>query len=502
MTFSELISRFSVKHFKYLLGCAGTLCLKIILTNLLISFDLSLGMSYLIVHVVTLLYSFFYHSRITFSLKKVNFGHFLKFVFAVIILKVADYLLVVKTSDWLGGLFDTDTQSFVGRTVISIMILVISGLIFVARYFLYKYVYRTPSEEQLRDNARYYTGAAQKVYCGYASQAEYRKNAASGGIVSACLIELLKTGQVEGCLVYKLQNQDGKFEVKPIIAVSEQDVLECQGSLYMYFPPISPEVLSLIREFSGRLAIVGLPCGISAFRKKCETDDALNNKIACTIGLFCGHTSNRKLLDTLLQKKGISQDSIEKFSFRKGLWRGRSQVLLNNGTTIEYPSWHYNLYQNLFVYSHRGCLNCGDHFAEKADISVGDVWMKEFKSKEVKHSAFAARTDKGANLVKTLQESQTITATEKDERFLFRANKRAAVFHKASKAKRLAGKFWKIHIASPPGARAARINEIFAALIFTGMYKWSVSKYAQWIFSVPRSILWFILVLAKLLTNF
>ena len=297
--------------------------------------------------------------------------------------------------------------------------------------------------------------------------------------------------------------QDNRLSVKPLIATTEDEILSCQGSIYIYFSPLSSEVMAMIRDFPGKLAVVGLPCAISALKKMCAKDGSvLLNKIEYMIGLFCGHTSQKILLNSVLQKKNINECDIDKFSFRKGNWRGGTVIKLKDSSKLSFPSWHYNLYQNLFVYSKPGCLRCSDHFAENADISVGDIWLKEFKSKQIKHSIFAARTEKGLELIRSMQKTNKINATPADSELLFKANKRAAIFHKATRAKEIVGKFWGIKIKRANNARPVRVNELLAAFIFLGMYRLSESRYSGIIFRLPHVCLWIILIVAKLLTNF
>ncbi|MHC4130733.1 MAG: Coenzyme F420 hydrogenase/dehydrogenase, beta subunit C-terminal domain [Planctomycetota bacterium] len=421
---------------------------------------------------------------------------------AVLTLKVFDYILVIKTNGWLEQSYNIKSNSLLNHVVISLAVVSVSVVIFVIRYYLYNRIF-DDSKYSLSDKYEYYTGPLKAVYYGHASSPKHYNNAASGGIVSACMIELLNSGKVDGCLLYKLTMQADRLSVVPVIATTEDEVLSCQGSIYIYFSPLSPEVMSLVRNFPGKLAVVGLPCAISALRKKCAKEGSvLLHKIEYMIGLFCGHTSQKKLLDSVLQKKDIKECDIAAFSFRQGKWRGRTFVQLKDSSELSFPSWHYNLYQNLYVYSKPGCLRCSDHFAENADISTGDIWIKKFKSKEIKHSIFVARTQKGLDLIRSTQNTNRINAAQANGELLFRANKRAVIFHKATRAKEIAGKFWGIKIKKANNARPARFNEILAALIFLGTYKLSESRYSNVIFKLPHIFLWIILIVVKLLTNF
>jgi coenzyme F420-reducing hydrogenase beta subunit len=492
---------FSDRGVRYFTGCALSVLIKVALTNLLVFFLLPVEFSYLLVHVVILFYSFLYHGHVTFPGGGVTVRHFFKFTFAVILLKVVDYFLVVKAAVWFEGTAGDGRSALAVHTLISLAVVVVSGLIFVVRYFLYRYIF-TDAAEDASSKYEYYTGPVRGVYCGYSSRADQRDEAASGGVVSACMIELLKSGRVDGCLLYRLENIDGKLEVVPVIASSEEEVLSCQGSIYIYFPPINGDVVSMVKGFEGRVAVVGLPCGIAGWRKKMEMDSELADKIEILVGLFCGHTSRKILLERVFEKKGIDEGEVRRFRFRMGLWRGESWVEFADGRELRFSSKEFTVYQNLFVHSHPGCLRCVDHYADQADVSVGDIWLREFKGKGIKHSVFAARSDKGVELVDKMVSEGVLEAGEVDLRLMYRANKRAAVFHKASSAKAVAGKLYGIGIKRAADARPVRWNELLAAIIFVGMYKLSESRYSALIFKLPRGVLWVVLAAGKLLTNF
>lgn len=353
-----------------------------------------------------------------------------------------------------------------------------------------------------KDKYRYYLGPTDKIFCGYSKNARILSNCASGGIVSTVFMWLLENNIVDGCLVYSLCCSGKTFTVTHKIVTSSEDLITSGGSIYMDFAAITRSILDEVRNFQGKIAVVGLPCSINALARLKAKDEVLNKKIVFTLGLFCGHTSKRSLIETVLQRKDVNLKEIEGFSFRKGLWRGNAEVLLKSGDKIRFPSTHFTTYQNLFVDAPDRCLRCQDHYAENADLSTGDIWKKEFKKSKFKHSIFTTRNTRATKILEQILDDGQLHIVVANKKLLFQANKRAAVFHKAIRARALVGKLFGYKIPVPRTALSPRINEIVAAFIVFPFIKLSGSSFRNVIFAVPRKFLYVVLLFFKLLTNF
>lgn len=114
-------------------------------------------------------------------------------------------------------------------------------------------------------NPRKYMGNFLACYMGYANDEIIRKDAASGAVVSAILINLLENGIIDGALVSKQVMQNGEIGVKTFIAKSKQEILDCRTSIYMDFP--LAKSFKKILDFEGKVAVVALPCHFKALDK-------------------------------------------------------------------------------------------------------------------------------------------------------------------------------------------------------------------------------------------
>lgn len=348
----------------------------------------------------------------------------------------------------------------------------------------------------------YYTGTVDCLFCGHAADPGICDNAASGGIVTGLLGGMLARGEIDAALVWKLEIENGAMRAVPVFARSPEELAAAQGSIYFAFPPLGAELMRRIRLFDGRLAVVGLPCAVSALRCIMAKDPELKTKIVLLIGLFCGHTSRPGLIDAVLARKGVDRSKLALFRFRRGLWRGEAEAVMSDGTRFRWPTAYYNLYQNLFIQCHAPCLSCFDHFAEEADLSCGDVWMRKHRNDKVKHSVVAGRTEAGTAALEWARDAGELLLQPEPPALLFDSNRRAAVFHKAVRARSLVGRWVGLRIPVPESARPARWNELLAAAMIVPLYRFSIGRYGKVLYRLPRIVLKGWLYGFKALTNF
>ena len=161
---------------------------------------------------------------------------------------------------------------------------------------------------------QYYIGIVRNCYLGYSNDLEIRKHAASGGIASTLLIYLMESGRIDGAVTSRLKLDGDAISGKSYIAGCREEILSSGGSIYSNVSPLS---LDRIKEFPGKLAIVGLPCYINKYNRLSKKHKVLEDKITLKIGLFCGHNSRKDLINHVLRKKNIKLDDIERFYFRR-----------------------------------------------------------------------------------------------------------------------------------------------------------------------------------------
>lgn len=332
-------------------------------------------------------------------------------------------------------------------------------------------------------------GKFQGAYLSYATDDAIRLGGASGGAVTAMLDALLREGSIDGALVCTTHIINNKVRTRFIIARHKEGLLKSQGSKYVETSFIK-EAIRLIDEFDGKVAVVGLPCNITALRKKITKNAVLASKVVFTIALFCGHNSQKILIDTLLDRLLYNKTaSLEKFRFRIGHWRGRMVCKLIDDQVIERSFSEFSLYQNLFFFAERKCLSCFDHFGYSADLNIGDIWSYHFKRKNIKYNCIIAKTERGENLLQRTSASGALFLFPIKIFDVLDGQSRSVPAHYNVSARHRVAEFFGISIPDMTKCKV-KWHEYLVAFIILINWKWSLHPFfSKLIFSVPKPIL-------------
>jgi coenzyme F420 hydrogenase subunit beta len=255
-----------------------------------------------------------------------------------------------------------------------------------------------------------FDGYTLKTFVGHATDETIRSKGAGGGIITGLLWDLLKSGEVDGCVVTRMKPEE-PWIGEPFIARTYEDLLSSQGSKYTLIPV--NQIIQDIREMPGRFAFAGLPCQIHGLRLLMEAEPALKEKIVAVIGLFCGGAMELNLIPELLQAKGISKSELKDFEFRGGEWPGRFRAIKQDGTPVDIHRYDYSVgaYNWLIhIYTPKRCQTCMDGSAQFADIAISDAWTRgadgqhKFKNR--------SRTQRGLDLVKQAEQRGSLVCED------------------------------------------------------------------------------------------
>jgi coenzyme F420 hydrogenase subunit beta len=246
-----------------------------------------------------------------------------------------------------------------------------------------------------------------ELYAGYAAAA-VRDHAASGGIVSAILIGLLRQGVIDGALVSRIESVDNRIVAQTRIACTVEDILRHGGSSYIDTP-----VLQRIHELQGiegRYAVVMLPCQVRAFVALARRNPQLRQTFSPVIALFCRGTVSAEFYADYLRRLKIAPETVETIKVKREYVGGSIQIHRRDQSKVEVPFVQMNSYRQAGFHSKRLCAWCTEHLGLEADISVGDIFMPEYRSRPIKHSAFTGHTELGRLCLQTLIDSGEVTA--------------------------------------------------------------------------------------------
>ena len=213
-------------------------------------------------------------------------------------------------------------------------------------------------EKELFEGKRDELGYKVQRIAARASDPKIREGAQDGGVVSAMLKFLFEKGAIDGAAVTQA---DENFLGSPLLATSWEEAKPTSKSKYN----LSPNVVALRwarQKKLEKMALVGLPCHMAAFRKiEHYGPKNLARGVGLTIGLFCSENFCDRMVTDFLPTKGVEPGKITKMNIK-----GKFMVE-SDGQLTEVPL------PEMKAIANPGCLVCRDFSAEFADISVGAV---------------------------------------------------------------------------------------------------------------------------------
>ena len=244
-------------------------------------------------------------------------------------------------------------------------------------------------------------GQDRTVCLGYASDAEVRHRASSGGVLTALACFLLREHRVDGIL--QIGEGRSPWLPEPHVNTSEREVIECCGSRYVVSTPLS-KIGELLKEPSARrYAVIGRPCDVRALRSLLAEYPNHRARFPYLFSFFCAGTPSLKASERMAERMGADRACVASVRYRGNGWPGFSTVTEAAGREYRMSyeeSWGNILGRDLYL----GCRFCCDGIGEAADISCGDAWYLNedesicFDEREGRNVIFA-RTEQGESLL-------------------------------------------------------------------------------------------------------
>lgn len=255
-------------------------------------------------------------------------------------------------------------------------------------------------EEVYPDASFFHTfiGSYERIGIGYAADAAVRREGASGGIISAILIWLLKNNKIDGAVVLGMSKSE-PWLTEAFIATTPEEII--QGAQSKYIISSTNDILPQIAAFDGKLAYVGLPGQIQSIRKLQRMKHPAVRNITYIFGPFYGNTLHFSSVNSFLKTHGEKDyRNITKLYFRYGEWPGNMRVELKSGRVIELKKFHANYLIPFHIL--RNSLYCTDLTNEFTDISGGDAWAPVYEERGKGFSMVISRSKKGDALLQEM----------------------------------------------------------------------------------------------------
>ena len=261
------------------------------------------------------------------------------------------------------------------------------------------------------------------AHVGAVAESGFRDRGSSGGMVSWTLEELLRTGRIDGAahVVPVDPESDGRF-FRYRIARTVEEIRE--GAKSRYYPVEASEILRAIRETPGRYAVVGVPCFVKAVQLLRREDPVLRERIAYTLGLFCGHMKSARFVESLAMQMDVPLAEVRSVEFRiKDESRPANvytaEVTKRDGTTVRRDWW--NLVDGDWgagFFQVAACDACDDVIAETADVSFGDAWVEPYSSDGRGTNVVVVRAPEVESLIQAAMAEGRLELAPVDEAFV------------------------------------------------------------------------------------
>ncbi len=224
---------------------------------------------------------------------------------------------------------------------------------------------------------RFGLGEEDQYFIAYDLNPQYRIRSASGGALTAILMDLLESGEIDGVITPKAVSAPmGKphYEFWIIRSVEELDRVRSSH----YYPLSYDRVLKEIKGSPGRYALLGVPCIIRGIKRLPEE---LREKIRYTFCLICSHNVTGRFLDCLAQKEGVKGGEEFTANLRDKSGGIPDANNFNNFFKLSDREIRRNRFQTAFTdmwrnyfFTHECCLYCPDFYGADTDLSVKDGW--------------------------------------------------------------------------------------------------------------------------------
>lgn len=262
-------------------------------------------------------------------------------------------------------------------------------------------------------------GRFEKNFAGFVKEKDFRKKGSSGGIAKWIGYQLLKNKEID-YFVQLIPNQssdssellfDYGFFTNP------EDVLK--GSKSSYYPVTLVKVIEKIKNEDARFAITGVPCFIKTLRLLASEDKILRERIKFTLGIVCGGMKSANQAKMIGWELGVKPENLINIDFRRKYKdRPASQKIYqvwSNKDNIE----RYKNAGEIFgtdygsgLFKPKACDYCDDVVGELADVSIGDAWLRDYRSDPDGTSLVIVRNKKILALLENATEEGRVVLTE------------------------------------------------------------------------------------------
>jgi coenzyme F420 hydrogenase subunit beta len=208
---------------------------------------------------------------------------------------------------------------------------------------------------------------------GHATDDAIRYAGSSGGALSAVLLHLIDSGQVDA-IIQTAASPTLVIGNATVVSLGRDDVLAAAGSRYAPSAPLAdlPKHVATGKRF----AFVGKPCDVAALRAMTRDDAKLAQAIPVMLSFFCAGVPSLTGARKVLERMDAPFEQTRAFRYRGNGWPGFATATLDDGSTRQ-MSYHDSWGKVLSGFVQHRCKICADGTGVDADLVCADAWESD-----------------------------------------------------------------------------------------------------------------------------
>lgn len=249
-------------------------------------------------------------------------------------------------------------------------------------------------------------GNSKSNYVGHVISSSFRENSASGGFLSAVLMELFEKNKIDYAIcAQKTNHTDPLFSM--VVCTSREDMKKSAGSVY--YPVHYEHVLRHIQNCDGRYAIVATPCVAKAIRKTMSVFSEMKDRISYIMGLTCGVMKSKFFAEQIICEGKVKIENVTSLVFRN---KRVDKPAQDHEARIHYSENGINkikLVPFSIMSRHtslKACAYCNDVFALDADAVFMDAWLSPYRMQWRGTSIVCIRNQYLADLIEAMNKKK------------------------------------------------------------------------------------------------
>lgn len=240
----------------------------------------------------------------------------------------------------------------------------------------------------------YLLGEYKAIYCAKTKDEKILRQAASGGVITQTVLELLKHGEYHSAFLLSGYHYDDLLETKRF--VNGDDLTGTPKSRYL---TVSHEqsMRYLIKHPEEKVILIATGCVVRGILNTIKYEH-LNRDNYLIIGLFCEKTMHYGVIDYFSAHPANQGKKLEYLYFKTkdaNGWPGDVRLVYMDGSYQDLPNTERTRVKNYF--RPERCCYCLDKLNRNCDIAVGDNYIKANADRDGVSSVII-RTEQGQRL--------------------------------------------------------------------------------------------------------